>query len=242
MNPAWWILIGIVALNLYALLLILLRGPIYRTRIYRPMILNIGLSLAPAIVLGLTAGVLLLIIQAAPAMPGIFGGLFMFATIAAGGLIWLLLLPNAAYLITELNLSHRRPGDDVPIWYDIMLALTLALSGVFNTLGNVALVQLFWVAITDQEYYATARSPIAWIGLALTLLAVAFGIYLGRHLRFNSWDLIHPTSMIKKLYRHFFRTKGNIGAALGFTLTHAILLLILYLIVMFPALNHLLER
>lgn len=238
MNPALWIPIGIAALNVYALVLILLRAPIYTTRVYRPMILNIGLSLAPAVVLVLMAGILLLLVQIAPGLPWFVDWLATIATVIVGGLLWLLLLPNAAYLITELNLSHRKPGDDVPLWYDIVLALTLALSGVFNTLANVAVAQVFLAALLDREDFIVAHSPVSWIGLSITLLLVAFGIYLGRYLRFNSWDLVHPTSMLKKVIAHF-KQKGNFGAALGFTASHAILLLILYLIVMRPALTRL---
>jgi hypothetical protein len=48
--------LGIVGMNALALLLVLARAPLFRTRLYRPMLLNIGLSVAPVVVLG--AGVL----------------------------------------------------------------------------------------------------------------------------------------------------------------------------------------
>ena len=51
---------GVVLLNVYALILILLRAPLYRTVLYRPMVLNIALSVAPAGVLVL-AGIGMLV-------------------------------------------------------------------------------------------------------------------------------------------------------------------------------------
>src|SRR5699024_122803 len=101
---------GVALLNVYALLLVLLRAPVYRTRLYRPMMLNIGLSVAPALVL-LLAGLGLLVAVALGSRVILWSVLILF------GIIWVLLLPNSAYLITELNFSHRKQDEGVPLWY-----------------------------------------------------------------------------------------------------------------------------
>lgn len=44
-------ILGVVALNVYAVALILLRALVYRTRVYRPMLWNIFLSIMPIIIL-----------------------------------------------------------------------------------------------------------------------------------------------------------------------------------------------
>jgi uncharacterized membrane protein len=222
--------LGLIALNLYALALVVLRGPLFKTRIYKPMILNIGLSLAPA---GIALAALILILVSATIAPSTF---MVLTLLIVMGLLWLAALPNAAYLITELNLTHRRADDDVPLWYDIVLVLTLAMSGVLNTLANVALAQLVITAVTSRDVNTVSiHAPGPWIFTGVVLLLVSFGIYLGRYIRFNSWDLMHPGGFVRKLVAHF-RAPGNLRAAVGLTLTHTVFLAILYVIVALPLL------
>src|SRR5699024_12595057 len=91
------------------------------TRVYRPMVWNIWLSISPALVL-LAALVSLTFAEIIASL------VLRWVTLIFFGLVWLLMLPNGAYLITEMNFSHRREEEAVPLWYDIVLVLTLALS------------------------------------------------------------------------------------------------------------------
>lgn len=218
---------GALLLNLYALTLVLLRGPVFRTRVYRPMVLNIGLSLAPALVLAVTTALLgvAVLLESTAAV---------WSVILVGGLVWVLVLPNSAYLITELNLSHRRQGEDVPLWYDIVLVLSLAVSGVMNTLLNVLLVQTMYLAIAYPNDSDPLSRPDPWVLVAAVLVLVTFGMYLGRYLRFNSWDIAHPRSFVRKLTDHF-RSRANRREAAGFCVAHTVLLAVLYLLVVGPA-------
>lgn len=220
---------GVVLLNLYALTLVVLRAPVYRTQLYRPMVWNIVLSIAPSVVLAIVmTGLVLVTLVGSPVL--------MWAMILAGSVAWLLILPNSAYLITELNFSHRRPGEEVPFWYDIVLVLALALSGVLNTLLNLLLVQVFYVAVK----YPNAASPLtrsdSWIVVAVVLALVSLGMYLGRYLRFNSWDVFHPSSFWNKLAGHFRQRRAR-REALGFCVTHTVLLAILYVVVIAPTVS-----
>lgn len=224
----FFLILGALALNAYALLLILLRAAVYRTRLYKPMIWNIWLSVLPVIALagGGLVGLALLVI-APPAG---------FVVLGATGLIWLLLLPNASYLITELNQSHRRDDDEVPLWYDIILVITLAMSGVVNTVLNVFIVHLV-VGISlygDSAERLLAPLPLTAVGVVMLLLG--FGMYLGRYPRFNSWDLRHPVSFVRKFGEHFGK-RDNIAACAGFTLTYAVFLALIYLVVAGPVLE-----
>ena len=217
---------GVVLLNLYALALVVLRAPVYRTRLYRPMVWNIVLSIAPSVVLVIVMTGLLLVTLLSSAV-------LMWAMIVGGSMAWLLILPNSAYLITELNFSHRKPGEEVPYWYDIVLVLSLALSGVLNTLLNLLLVQVFYVAVK----YPNTGNPLShsdsWVVVAIVLALVSLGMYLGRYLRFNSWDVFHPSSFWNKLTGHFRQRRAR-REALGFCATHTVLLAILYLVVVAP--------
>jgi len=222
-----WLFGGVALLNVYALALVVLRAPLYRTRVYRPMLLNIGLSIAPVIVLGLVVLVDAVLI-AGGAPPAV-----VFTVAGAGLLVWLLLLPNAGYLVTELNYSHRREDERVPLWYDIVAVLTLAMSGVMNTVVNVFLAQALLVIVLYPNDDDPFHRPVSWI-VALALLAlVTVGIYLGRYVRFNSWDLAHPVQFVRKLVRHF-RTRGTVRDALLFVVLHTLFFALMYAIVMGP--------
>lgn len=220
---------GVVLLNLYALVLVLLRAPLFRTVLYRPMVLNIALSVAPAGVLVL-AGIGMLVAIA------LSSSLLLWVVLIVFGLAWLLFLPNSAYLITELNFSHRKQDEAVPLWYDIVLVLSLALSGVLNTLLNTLLVQTLYVLLRYPNDDQPLQRLDPWLLVLAVLVLVAFGMYLGRYLRFNTWDITHPASFAGKLAGHF-RTRGRIGEALGFCLVHTVLLAVMYLVVVAPAVD-----
>lgn len=96
------------------------------------------------------------------------------------GSLWLVFLPNAPYLVTDL--IHLRPANDIPILYDVVLLFSAALAGV--ALGTVS---LRWMQA------GVVRTLGLWPGrvfVLASLVAAGFGVYLGRYLRWNSWDAI----------------------------------------------------
>ncbi len=223
-----FLIVGSILLNLYALALVLLRAAVYRTKLYRPMIWNIWLSVLPVLVLGAGGAAGLLLMLAAPVAG--------FLTLGAAGLVWLLLLPNASYLITELNQSHRGDDDPVPLWYDIILMISLAMSGVVNTVVNVFIVHFVTTVAVhgDSAEHFLTPAPLAVVGAVMLLLG--FGMYLGRYPRFNSWDLRHPVSFVRKLVSHF-REPGNLAACAGFTVSYALFLALIYMVVAGPVIE-----
>ncbi|MFJ3406702.1 DUF1361 domain-containing protein [Promicromonospora sp. NPDC090134] len=228
MNAILLLPAGIVLLNVFALALVLLRAPVFRLPVYWPMVLNIGLSVAPAVVLGIGLLLVLGIITFVPNQA------LMLTVIAVVLVVWVLLLPNSAYLVTELNFSHRRPTDDpAPLWYDIVMVLSLALSGVLNMLMNVLLVQFAYVLIVRPNDDDPYRQPDSWVLVALTLVLVSVGIYLGRYVRFNTWDLLHPSSFVRKLAAHF-RVGAHWRTLAGFVIVHTLFFGLMYLLVVAP--------
>lgn len=92
----------------------------------------------------------------------------------------ILFLPNALYLISDFEHLAERPP--VPFFYDILLMFYTALLGLlFNIL---ALRNLHRVSLRYWKPPATNRL------IALVIFLSGFGVYLGRYLRWNSWDLI----------------------------------------------------
>jgi len=94
--------------------------------------------------------------------------------------LWLLFLPNAPYIITDfLHLKQRTP---IPYWYDILLLFSAALNGLLLGLSSLLTVEKFLL----NRY----GSKISNIIMLCSFFLCAFGIYMGRYLRWNSWDII----------------------------------------------------
>ncbi|WP_420574585.1 DUF1361 domain-containing protein [Kordia sp.] len=93
--------------------------------------------------------------------------------------IWLLFLPNAPYLITDLmHLRHSRSS--LP-WLDPFMLFAFAWNGLF--LGILSMHQVFRI-LTDKWNIVAAKRI-----LFVVVFLCGFGIYLGRFQRWNSWEL-----------------------------------------------------
>jgi uncharacterized membrane protein len=102
------------------------------------------------------------------------------------GALWLAFLPNAPYLVTDFMLLRDIQG--MPVWFDIALLTTFAWTGLLLGFVSVYLVQ----RVTARLLGAAAGWSAAVVALGLSGL----GIYLGRYLRWNSWDLaVQPGSV-----------------------------------------------
>jgi uncharacterized membrane protein len=205
----------VVLLNAFAYITIRLRPWIFGVTLFRPMIKNFKLSLLPLLILVVDMVILFILIYMSNYWNIEALRTLGYAIFFVGLLVWLLFLPNSGYLITELNMTHRSDDiNEVPIWYDIVSVMSFALSGVVNTLANIVIIQLFFIVLFDPTQRTTLLySTIFLSGLTIVFLIVT-GIYLGRMIRFNSWDVLHPVSFAGKLRAHF----SNKGAARGFVL------------------------
>jgi uncharacterized membrane protein len=101
--------------------------------------------------------------------------------------VWLVFFPNAPYLVTDI--AHLAPAPGMPFWYDLIMVSAFAWTGLFLGLVSLYLMQ----ALIRQA----AGGPASWL-FALGVSGLSgFGIYLGRFLRWNSWDLlINPLSLL----------------------------------------------
>lgn len=94
---------------------------------------------------------------------------------------WLLFFPNAPYIFTDL--FHLKTESSMPIWFDLILILSFAWTGL-----------LFgFLSLLDIEKRLKQTLTTNWVTLiSVVLLFIAsFGIYIGRYLRWNSWDIIN---------------------------------------------------
>lgn len=103
---------------------------------------------------------------------------------------WLLLLPNAPYLITDF--IHLKAATPVPVWFDVLILASFTLTGLLFGLASMQNIYRL-LAIKFGSGYANL------ILLPVSILS-AFGIYLGRFLRYNSWDILHkPVSLVSDI-------------------------------------------
>ena len=110
------------------------------------------------------------------------------AALLAVGAGWLLFLPNAPYILTDL--FHYRSRPPVPTWYDLGLLLSFAGTGLLAG----------YLSLADVQQVVRRRSgPLAGWALAVgTLFLSGFGIYLGRYLRWNSWEIVtSPEALLR---------------------------------------------
>jgi uncharacterized membrane protein len=111
------------------------------------------------------------------------------AVLAPGALLWLLFLPNAPYIGTDfIHLAPLGP----PLWFDGVVISAFAWTGVL--LGFVSLYLMH--AIVRHRFGA----PVGWGAAVATLGLTSVGVYLGRFLQWNSWDLlVRPGSRLTEI-------------------------------------------
>lgn len=100
--------------------------------------------------------------------------------------LWLLFLPNAPYIFTDLiHLNFWIRGH---YWTDLTLILLVALTGFLT--GYVSLYLMQSVVVDRLGRLAGWGFILAAAGLS------GLGVYIGRFLRWNSWDVfVHPVGL-----------------------------------------------
>ncbi len=139
---------------------------------------------------------------------------------AAWFALWLLFLPNAPYIVTDF--VHLRPGPPVPFWFDIAMVFSYAIGGVVLGYASVADVQ----GVVSRH----AGRVAGWLVAAGSLLLAGFGIWMGRFLRWNSWDaLLSPRALVHGVARSSLDS-GDDPRSLGVTLVYGVGLVIGYVV------------
>jgi uncharacterized membrane protein len=134
-------------------------------------------------------------------------------------LIWLIFIPNSFYIITDL--FHLRERKGMPVWFDLAMLLSFAWAGLL--LGILSVRQMMELI---EIFYGKNRSRL----LEYAIMAlVAFGIYIGRFLRYNTWDVFtNPFSLaadILYLLVHPLRSR-NAWAMIG---CYSLLIALIYI-------------
>lgn len=125
--------------------------------------------------------------------------------------VWLLFFPNAPYITTDIFHFYYR--DPIPLWYDLILMMSSVWLGL--VLGYVSLYEVHeWLRVK----FSKAKARIGVMGI-LTLSG--FGMYIGRYLRWNSWDIMsNPLGLGQDILERVIHPFSHIrtwGATAGFT-------------------------
>jgi uncharacterized membrane protein len=133
--------------------------------------------------------------------------------------LWLVFFPNAPYIITDfLHLQARPP---VPIWYDMGLIAIFAWTGLF--------LAVFSLRAMQRLVESVAGSLISWLFVTGVIGLSGLGIYIGRFLGWNSWDLfLQPQDVLVDIATRLINPL-QYPATFGVSFIFAMFLLICYL-------------
>lgn len=104
----------------------------------------------------------------------------------AAGIVWLFLLPNTFYMLTDY--IHVYDSGDITIMFDIVMVGLFAMNGFLHGLLSIYLMhKLVLKKLSPNQ---------AVVGVGFVILLASFAVDMGRYLRWNSWDiLLHPIAL-----------------------------------------------
>jgi uncharacterized membrane protein len=150
--------------------------------------------------------------------PSLIENKWKFAGIFA---VWILFVPNSFYILTDL--FHLTQREEAPIWFDLVLIVTFAwnalLMGILSVRHMEKIIQAMWLYRYDWLFIF----PVMWLN--------ALGVYIGRYMRFNSWDIIsNPFQLAWDIIQLHIYPMDHKGAW-GMTICLSIFLTIVYMTV-----------
>ncbi len=111
-------------------------------------------------------------------------------------LLWLFFFPNAPYIVTDfVHLPWKYVWSD-NFFSDCLLIAVFSFAGMMFGMGSV-----FRVHHALRNVIGSVPADIA-IGFAISVSG--FGVYLGRFLRWNSWDaFLNPLDVLRDAVSHY---------------------------------------
>ena len=107
--------------------------------------------------------------------------------------LWVLFLPNSFYIVTDFLHLNEHPRVD--ILQDVIMLMQFSVAGLIAGMASLFIIH--------QELTKRMKRGLAGVTVAFILFACSFGIYLGRELRWNSWDVvIQPVRLVADILQH----------------------------------------
>lgn len=133
-------------------------------------------------------------------------------------LLWLGFLPNSFYIITDL--FHLDMDSAAPAWFDLLLLFSFAWNGV--VLGILSVRQM---ELLSRLTWGTLRARFF---LLTVMWLCAVGVYIGRYLRYNSWDVLcQPWQLAAEMLHRILHAR-EYAMMWGMTGLYAIFMALLY--------------
>ena len=105
----------------------------------------------------------------------------------AAMILWLLFIPNSFYILTDL--FHLDTFHSAPKWFDLLLLFSFAWNGLLLGIFSVRVMEKTLQSFLGNKHELFFIYTIMWLN--------ALGVYIGRYLRFNSWDIVtNPFDLI----------------------------------------------
>jgi uncharacterized membrane protein len=132
---------------------------------------------------------------------------------------WLLFVPNSFYIITDLfHFTHIRSA---PKWFDLLLIFSFAWNGILCGIISLRRVEIIMMTLFRIK-------NISLFLVFVVMWLSAFGIYIGRYLRFNSWDIVtDPFSLAGEILNMIIHPFQHLYPW-GMTLCYSIFMTFLY--------------
>ena len=132
--------------------------------------------------------------------------------------LWLIFLPNAWYVLTDF--IHVAPTAEISELYDIVLISLLVFIGFV-----LGFASLFLVHRELLRRYKPLRS---YALIEAAILVASFAIYIGRDLRWNTWDVVANPGVLINVSNNIADPFGN-PRAVNVTALFFVLISVLYL-------------
>lgn len=113
--------------------------------------------------------------------------------------LWLVFFPNAPYILTDL--IHLDSDPRVPALLDFLLLSCFGLTGLLFGYASLLIVE----KVLSEKIRPSRAGAMSIFFIYLS----ALGIYLGRYLRWNSWDIFtNPGAVIREAF-HVLMISGS---------------------------------
>jgi uncharacterized membrane protein len=133
--------------------------------------------------------------------------------------LWLIFFPNAPYMLTDLQ-DLTRKANDAPLWYDVIIVVWTSWTGTLLGVISLYLVQ----DIIIRRFGRTT----GWVFVFVISILSSFGIYIGRFVRLNSWDILQdPAETAQEILGIIVDPSMRLAA---FTLLYAFFFLFIFLL------------
>lgn len=146
---------------------------------------------------------------------------------------WIAFLPNTFYILTDI--FHLGETHWLPRWYDLIVLVSFAFNGAL--LGFVSIRQM------EKIIELKLGSRAEWLFTIPIIFLNGLGVYIGRYMRYNSWDFItNPLQLFADILNLLIHPFSNLYAW-GMIVSFSVLLGLVYMIIkrlgrIFGSYNH----